>query len=390
MTTDDHLFSPPDWLAREDEVLAPYAMHTRHSRGRQHPESAHGFRTLFQRDRDRIVHSTAFRRLMYKTQVLVTQTNDHHRTRLTHTLEVTQISRTIARQLGLNEDLTEAIALTHDLGHPPFGHAGEAALDECMRGHGGFEHNQHALRIVEVLEYRYADFPGLNLSWEVREAQAQHCKDRAAAGVREYVAVGQPLLEAQVVDAADSLAYDTHDLDDALGAGLITLDDLQGVEFWQRAVERVRSQHKVVGPLQFQPTVVRALIDWQVTDLLEQSRQRLSQGRIRTVEDIRRFPGPLVGPGPVVRALKAPLEQFLHERVYRHYRVMRMAGKGRRILIALFEEFCRRPELLEERYAKRARVAGQLERTVCDYLAGMTDRYAQDEYLRLFQPYHGV
>src|SRR6516164_11332842 len=171
---DDAPFEPPDWLAREDEVLAPYAMHTRHSRGRQHPESAHGFRTLFQRDRDRIVHSTAFRRLMYKTQVLVTQTNDHHRTRLTHTLEVAQISRTIARQLGLNEDLTEAIALGHDLGHPPFGHAGEAVLEECMKEHGGFEHNRHGLRIVEVLEYRYADHPGLNLTWEVLESFASH------------------------------------------------------------------------------------------------------------------------------------------------------------------------------------------------------------------------
>jgi dGTPase len=390
MTTDAHLFSPPDWLAREDEALAPYAMHTRHSRGRRYPEPAHSFRTPYQRDRDRIVHSTAFRRLMYKTQVLVTQTNDHHRTRLTHTLEVTQISRTIARQLGLNEDLTEAIALTHDLGHPPFGHAGEAALDECMRGFGGFEHNDHGLRIVEVLEYRYADFPGLNLTWEVREAQAQHCKDRSAPEVRDYVVVGQPLLEAQVVDAADSLAYDTHDLDDALGAGLITLEDLHEVEFWQSAVERVRSRHKALGPLQFQPTVVRALIDWQVTDLLEHSRQRLAEQRIRSVEDVRRSPGLLIGPGPVVRALKGPLEQFLHGRVYRNYRVMRMAGKGRRILTALFEEFCRCPELLQERYFQRARAAGNLERTVCDYLAGMTDRFAQDEYLRLFQPYTGV
>src|SRR6266481_4791551 len=174
MTATGHShFEPPNWLEREEEVLAPYAMRTRQSRGRRHPEEPHSFRTLFQRDRDRIVHSTAFRRLMYKTQVLVAQTNDHHRTRLTHTLEVAQISRTIARHLGLNEDLTEAIALAHDLGHPPFGHAGEAALDECMRGHGGlFEHNRHGLRILDTLEYRYADFPGLNLSWEVLQAQA--------------------------------------------------------------------------------------------------------------------------------------------------------------------------------------------------------------------------
>src|SRR5437868_12360900 len=185
-------FEPPNWLEREEEVLAPYAMRTRQSRGRRYPEEPHPFRTLYQRDRDRIVHSTAFRRLMYKTQVLVYQTNDHHRTRLTHTLEVAQISRTIARQLGLNEDLTEAIALAHDLGHPPFGHAGEQILNDCMRNEGGFEHNRHGLRILEVLEYRYADFPGLNLSWEVLEAQAFHCKNRSDLGVQAYTKVGQP------------------------------------------------------------------------------------------------------------------------------------------------------------------------------------------------------
>src|SRR5579872_2440259 len=222
MSTAESLFETPDWLDREDEVLAPYAMHTRKSRGKKYQEPDHPFRTLYQRDRDRIVHSTAFRRLMYKTQVLVSQTNDHHRTRLTHTLEVAQISRTIARQLGLNEDLTEAIALAHDLGHPPFGHAGEQALDECMREHGGFEHNRHGLRIVEQLEYRYADFPGLNVSREVLEAMAQHSGRRDDPEVAAYLEAGRPLLEAQVVDAADSLAYDTHDLDDAFGVGLLT------------------------------------------------------------------------------------------------------------------------------------------------------------------------
>src|SRR5271157_1191365 len=230
MSDNETVFEPPDWLTHEDAVLAPYAMRTRQSRGRRHPEDPHPFRTLYERDRDRIVHSTAFRRLMYKTQVLVNQTNDHHRTRLTHTLEVAQISRTIARQLGLNEDLTEAIALAHDLGHPPFGHAGEGALDECMGGHGGFEHNRHGLRIVELLEYRYADFPGLNLSWEVLEAMAQHSGHRDAPEVVTYLGAGQPLLEAQVVDAADSLAYDTHDLDDAFGVGLLGADDLREVE----------------------------------------------------------------------------------------------------------------------------------------------------------------
>src|SRR5262245_20353135 len=215
-----------------DSHLAPYAMRTALTKGRKHPEPEHAYRTLYPRDRDRIVHSTAFRRLMHKTQVLVNQIGDHHRTRLTHTLEVAQISRTVARQLGLNEDLTEAIALAHDLGHPPFGHAGERALDECMAGHGGFEHNLHGLRILEVLEYRYADFPGLNLSWEVLEAQAMHSKRHDAPEVRAFREAGQPLLEAQVVDAADSLAYDTHDIDDALSIGVLTFADLEEVEFW--------------------------------------------------------------------------------------------------------------------------------------------------------------
>jgi dGTPase len=385
----DAPFEPPDWLDREEEVLAPYAMRTRDSRGRRYPEPPHAFRTLYQRDRDRVTYSTAFRRLLYKTQVLVAQTNDHHRTRLTHTLEVAQISRTVARQLGLNEDLTETVALAHDLGHPPFGHAGEAALDECMAGHDGFEHNRHGLRIVELLEYRYASFPGLNLSHEVLEAMAQHSGRHDAPEVAAYLGAGRPLLEAQVVDAADSLAYDAHDVDDAFGAGLVTADDLREVEFWRLAVERVERRHGRLGPLQFEPTVVRALIDWQVTDLLEHTRQRLRQARVRSVQDVRAAREILVGPGPEVRRLKAELEAFLRERVYRHSRVLRMAAKGRRIVQALFEEFCRAPELLPERYAARVAREGR-QRVVCDYLAGMTDRYAQDEYLRLFQPYTPV
>jgi dGTPase len=382
-------FEPPDWLKREDDVLASYAMRTRQSRGRRHAEAPHPFRTLYQRDRDRIVHSTAFRRLMHKTQVVVSQTNDHHRTRLTHTLEVAQISRTIARQLGLNEDLTEAIALAHDLGHPPFGHAGETALDECMRDHGGFEHNWHGLRILEQLEYRYADFPGLNLSWEVLEAQALHSKRRDTTEIKPFAGAGQPLLEAQLVDAADSLAYNTHDLDDALNVGLIVGDDVQEVQFWQRAAEQVRKQHPAIGPDQLQPAVVRALINWQVADLLEHTRQRLRQQQIHTVEDVRHAQATLVGPGPEVRAFKEDLEKFLHRRVYNHYRVLRMAAKGRRFLFALFQEFCRAPGLLPERYQRRAQTT-PIQRTVCDYLAGMTDRFAQNEYLRLFQPFTDV
>jgi dGTPase len=389
MSADDIPFAPLDRLAHEDQLLAPYAVHTRFSRGRRYPEAPHSYRTLYQRDRDRIIHSTAFRRLMHKTQVLVTQINDHHRTRLTHTLEVAQISRTIAGQLGLNEELTEAVALAHDLGHPPFGHAGEEALNACMMDHGGFEHNRHGLRIVEVLEYRYPDFPGLNLSLEVLEALAVHSKRHDAEEIEEFRKLGQPHLEAQLVDAADSLAYDAHDVDDALSIGLIALVDLEGVAFWQQAVERVRKKHPHVGPLQFQPAVVRALIDWQVGDLLAHTRERLQAERIRSLEDVRACPRLLVAPGPEVRQLKLELEHFLHQRVYRHYRVMRMAVKGQRLVQALFAEFCRVPDLLPERYRQRTQ-REPVERVVCDYLAGMTDRYAQDEYLRLFQPYTPV
>jgi dGTPase len=379
-------FEPPDWLEREDKLLAPYAMRTSQSRGRRHAEPPHAYRSLYQRDRDRVVHSTAFRRLMHKMQVLVSQTNDHHRTRLTHTLEVAQISRTIARRLGLNEDLTEAIALSHDLGHPPFGHAGEDALDECTGEHGGFEHNRHALRIVEVLEYRYPDFPGLNLSWEVLEAMAQHSKRRDAPEVKEFTQVGQPLLEAQVADAADSLAYNAHDVDDALSAGLIMSGDLDAVALWRRTVDKARLRHGVIGAEQFQPTVVRSIIDLQVSDLLEQTRQRLRQERIGRVEDVRRFPGLLVGLGTEISEMKTELERFLRERVYQHYRVQRMGQKGSRIVKELFTAFCQTPRLLPDRYSRR--IGDQRpERTVCDYVAGMTDRYAQDEYLRLFQPY---
>lgn len=374
---------PPDWLDREDAVLAPYAMHARASRGRTHREPAHPYRTIFQRDRERIVHATAFRRLMNKTQVIVAQTNDHHRTRLTHTLEVAQISRTLSRRLALNEDLTEAIALSHDLGHPPFGHAGEDMLSECLKDYGGFDHNLHALRLVELLEERYADFPGLNLSWEVREAFVQHSKRRDRPELQEFLAAGRPLLEAQVVDATDSLTYDTHDVDDALGLGLLTLEELDEVEMWRRAADQVRRPG--LPPDLFRTGVIRYLIDWQVRDLVAHTLERLRQERVQSVENVRRTPQLLVECGPEMAPLKADLERFLHERVYRHYRVMRMKHKGSRIIRALFDEFCSHPELLPGRYARR-RDSDPLPRVVGDYIAGMTDRFAQQEYLRLFQP----
>lgn len=397
-----------DWQAFEDGWLAPYAMPSRASRGRRYPEPDHPFRTLYQRDRERVVHCTAFRRMTGKTQVLVASVNDHHRTRLTHTLEVTQVARTVARRLRLNEDLTEAVALAHDIGHPPFGHAGEDALDECLKPFGGFDHNLFGLRRVDELEERYPHFPGLNLSFEVREAFVQHSGRVDAPECAEFRGRGRPVLEAQVVDVVDSIAYDTHDTDDALGLGFISLEELSAVEFWARAAERVHRHTPGLSGYPLRVAVVRELLAWQVTDLLEETARRLGDGKIRSADDVRAAAGPLVGFTPEVRKLKAGLERFLQERVYRHHRVLRMTANGKRILQALFGEYVRSPELLPEKHLRRWTGAtdvigpppagsgpqpaavrtplGCLEQVVGDYLAGMTDRYAQLEYRRLFLP----
>ncbi|HVK16130.1 MAG TPA: deoxyguanosinetriphosphate triphosphohydrolase [Fimbriiglobus sp.] len=396
--------SPDAWQDHEDGWLAPYAMRNRASRGRRHPEPAHPYRTPFQRDRERIVYSSAFRRMTGKTQVLVASVNDHHRTRLTHTLEVVQIARTVARRLRLNEDLTEAIALAHDIGHPPFGHAGEQALDECLNSYGGFDHNLYGLRRVDELEERYPEFPGLNLTFEIREAFVRHSGKLEAPEAKEFTGTGMPLLEAQVVDAVDSIAYDTHDTDDALGLGFIALDDLREVEFWDRAAARVRESHPGLTGNPYRTAVVRELLAWQATDLLDETARRLGECRARSVEDVRVATVPLVAPGEPVGRMKRDLEQFLRERVYRHHRVLRMTANGKRILQALFTEYVRSPELLPERHLRRwagsDRVVGppggrplpgrrpvpELERVVGDYLAGMTDRFAHQEYRRLFAP----
>lgn len=380
-------------------------MTSRASRGRRHPEPPHPYRTLYQRDRERVVHCTAFRRMTGKTQVLVASVNDHHRTRLTHTLEVTQLARTVARRLRLNEDLTEAIALAHDIGHPPFGHAGEDALDGCLKPFGGFDHNLFGLRRVDELEERYPQFPGLNLSFEVREAFIQHSGRTDAPEAAEFRGCGGPLLEAQVVDIVDSIAYDTHDTDDALGLGFITLDELAGVEFWHRATERVHRHTPGLSGNPLRIAVVRELLAWQVTDLLDETSRRLADAKVRSVDDVRSATTPLVGFTPEVRTLKAGLERFLHERVYKHHQVLRMTAIGRRVLQALFAEYVRCPELLPEKHLRRWTGANKLigppppgwvtasrtaldclERVVADYLAGMTDRYAQQEYRRLFLP----
>ena len=276
------MYTPPTGPERDAFLLAPYAMSPAQSRGRKYPEREHPFRPLYQRDRERIVHCSAFRRLMLKTQVLTAATNDHHRTRLTHSLEVAQISRTIARQLGLHEDLTEAIALSHDLGHPPFGHAGEAALDACLADHGGFDHNLQALRIVDLLESPYAGIIGLNLSWEVREAMATHSKRRDHPASRDLIQ-GEPTLEARVVDLADSMAYDAHDLDDAIGYGLLSVTELEEVRLWRLGADRVRRESPGLDAERFRRAVIRALIEWQVTELLSATAANLNDERIELV-----------------------------------------------------------------------------------------------------------
>jgi len=339
-----------------------------------------------------------------KTQVLVASVNDHHRTRLTHTLEVVQLARTVARRLKLNEDLTEAIALAHDIGHPPFGHSGEAALNDCLKEVGGFDHNLYGLRRVDELEERYPAFPGLNLTFEIREAFVCHSGNRDVAEAVEFHNAGSPLLEAQVVDVVDSIAYDTHDLEDALGLGLLNLDDLLDVEFWQRASATVRQSHPGLSGRSLQTAVVRELLAWQVTDLLNETTRRIQDAKVRDLADVRQAKHELVSLSEPITRIKSALEQFLHDRVYRHHRVLRMTANGKRILKALFIEYTSTPELLPERHLRRwaesDRVAGptphprlpgrmpvpSLARVVGDYLAGMTDRFAHQEYRRLFSP----
>ncbi len=376
--------------AGERGGLAPYAMAARASRGRRLPEAQHPFRTCYQRDRDRLVHAAAFRRLEHKTQVLLNEHGDHYRTRLTHTLEASQIARTIGRALGLNEDLIEAIALAHDLGHAPFGHAGGDALDHCMRAHGGFEHNRQSLRVVDLLERRYERHEGLNLTYEVRESIIKHGvgEGRTAPELAEFAPEEAPLLEAQLVDVCDGLAYLAHDCDDALRFGLIEARDLEAVALWQRAREAAEARR---GPFRSAKmrnlATVRRLIDMLATDLLETTRARLGREGIDSVEAVRAYTaGYLVGFCAEVEAGLATLKRFLFERVYRHWRVRRMMGKARTLLTRLFEAFCAEPRMMPPRWQAWCEEVG-VERAVCDYVAGMTDRFAQKEYRRLFEPF---
>lgn len=358
---------------REAALLAPYAMLSANSAGREHPEPAHPYRAPFQRDRDRIVHSAAYRRLSYKTQVFTGELGDYHRTRLTHTLEVASVARTLGRALRLNEDLIEALALVHDIGHPPFGHAGEEALDECMAAEGGFDHNRQALRIVQQLEQRYPEFPGLNLSLEVLQGQTFR--------IDKHYTSGSPLLEVQVVDAADSVAYDTHDADDALQLGLLEFNELLSVPLWREAVGRVQHRWANLAPEQLKRAVIHELIDWQVNDLLTRTSGRLAENRIESVGAVRKAEV-VVRPSREMAEQKVELERFLFDRVYRHPQVLTVRRRAQDQLRAMFAEYAHHPDLLPPPF-RQGSVNGRVLRSVGDYLAGMSDRSAQQQYQRL-------
>ena len=374
-----------DYLHREARELAPYAVRAAESRGRRHAEAEHPLRSPFERDRDRIIHSSAFRRLEYKTQVFVNHEGDYYRTRLTHTLEVAQITRTLARFLELNEDLAEAIALVHDVGHPPFGHAGEHALQEAMREHGGFEHNLQGLRVVEKLESRYPRFPGLNLTWEVREGIAKHSKRFDTASplpeLAEFAESPFPSLEAQLADAADQIAYNAHDVDDGVTAGLVRLEQLQAVPLWRRVT--ADQDLGALTPEQAKYLGVRALINAQVIDLAATVERRISEWRLDSPDAVRSAPDCAATLSAEMRELNQELREFLRQNVYRNYRVSRMSIKARRLLTALFESYLEYPEQLPP----EARRSDDLRRDICDYLAGLTDREAMNEYRRLFDPF---
>jgi len=375
---------------QEYSGLAPYATKSRETKGRKYREKEHLYRSIYQRDKDRIIYSTAFRRLEYKTQVFVNHEGDHYRTRLTHTLEVVQIARTIARALRLNSDLVEAIALAHDLGHTPFGHSGEDALGELMSDHGGFDHNSQGLRVVDLLEKIYPDFPGLNLTYEVREGIIKHSTpfDKPRPYI-PFESKGSPSLEVQVVDIADEIAYDNHDLDDGFTSGLITEKDLEENILWREISRAISNRIPRIQKKIKKSQIVRSLIDMQVTDLIKNTEKGLKKFNIRSPKNVREFPERLVRFSKQAESLRKPLRDFLVKYLYNHYRVIRMSKKASRIIRDLFELYTENPEQLPPSQTAKEKSVDK-HKLVCDYIAGMTDRYALDEYRKFFDPYKKV
>jgi dGTPase len=371
---------------QEIKTLAPYAMACRDTRGRIYPEDEHAYRTAYQRDRDRVIHTTAFRRLEYKTQVFIITEGDYYRTRLTHTIEVAQIGRTIARTLRANEDLTEAICLAHDLGHGPFGHSGEEALNKLMINHGGFDHNHQGLRIIEKLEQRFPDFDGLNLTWEVREGMLKHETEYDKGEAFAYDPHLRGTLEAQIVNLADELAYTTADLDDGLRSGMITPAQLhQKVELWALVTKELGINGRSFITDMERHRIIRRLVGKEVTSVIEATHQALVEHNIQSVDAVRNMPHNLVSHTPEFAQLNRELKQFLYKNLYCHWRIMRMANKAKRILTELFNAYVEDPSILPQQTQAKLEKENSYQ-VVCDYIAGMTDRYAIKEYERLFNP----
>ncbi len=373
--------------AWEHQSLAPYAMKSSDSRGRRYPDEEDQFRSRFQKDRDRIIHTTAFRRLAYKTQVFVYYEGDHYRTRLTHSIEVAQVGRSLARALRANEDLTEAVCLAHDLGHPPFGHTGEGTLNGLMRDYGGFDHQRQTMRILEKLEAIYPDFPGLNLTYEVREGLVKHDTDYDVTDAAGYEPEKAGTLECQLSNLADEIAYNTSDLDDGLRSGVLQLSEVNRLGLWQEALASLGLSSVSHLDHLLRARIIRRLVGFEINDAIAATTQVLDEHHFRSVEELRAVGRNVARFSRGMEAKNQELKAFLLEKFYHHYRVMRMAGKAERIITALFDAYVASPrQLPSETQTKLSQEQNGFHRVICDYIAGMTDRYAVEEYRRLFDP----
>jgi dGTPase len=369
---------------QENQTLAPYAVHSKDSKGRKHSEDEHDYRTCFQRDRDRILHTSAFRRLEYKTQVFINHEGDYYRTRLTHTLEVAQIGRTIARALAANEDLVEAICLAHDIGHPPFGHSGETTLASLMLDHGGFDHNKQTLRIVTLLENRFPEFDGLNLTWEVLEGIVKHETEYDKSDAEGFNPKLRGHLEAQITNVADELAYTAHDLDDGLRSGMIIPAQLDGLDLWEIVLDDLAIRDKQFNDLT-RHQVIRRMIGMMVTDQIESTEERISENDLHSLMELQKMRTNLVGFSEQMQNRNMQLKDFLYTNLYRHFRVMRMQTKAEMIVTKMFAAYIAEPMMMPENIQQAIKKYG-LERATCDYLSGMTDRFAIEEYQKVFDP----
>ncbi|MBN2385183.1 deoxyguanosinetriphosphate triphosphohydrolase [bacterium] len=379
-----------NWETYELQHLAPFALKACQSKGRQYPEPEATFRTCFQRDKDRIVHSNAFRRLEYKTQVFVNYEGDHYRTRLTHTLEVGQTAVALARALRLNIDLTEVIAMAHDLGHTPFGHAGEETLQHLMKDFGGFEHNRQSLRVVDILEERYQAFPGLNLSWEAREGIIKHQSAYDHPSEEDFNPGKKPCLEGQVVNLADEIAYNCHDLEDGLRSEILDPKDLSKLQLWQQVIDLTERDGACKSDEQRHYQAVRHLKNVLLTDAILNSQRELEEAAVESVEQVRDHDRLLICLSPDLALKNKEFRQFLFQDLYFHFRIIRMADKAKFFITRLFERFQQRRDILPQKIRTKMSSTDCPERLICDYIAGMTDRYALDEYKKLFEPYERV